>query len=165
MYYFYRQNQVQSLPPLPEGMIIKKQTPNKFVPKMHSMQMGRKRFYYFSVMTFLFRGFSRVFKEYDIIINNEIISKAVLISKVPIYKFLPKDGIHLCYCETIPEARGKGYYPLLLNYIQNDMPKKNLYMIVDVTNSASIRGIEKAGFVRYAMGEKMSNGYFVEKKM
>lgn len=162
MYYFYKQNKIPPCPSFEKGIEIRKQTPNPVVQDMHAMQMGKKKFYYFMVMTFLCRGFRRVFKEYDVVINNKIVSKAVLISKVPIYKFLPRKGIHVCYCETIPEERGKGYYPLLLSYIQNDMPEKNLYMIVEETNTASIKGIEKSGFKRYANGQKLSNGQFVE---
>lgn len=161
MYYFYKQGEKPPLPKIEEGMVIKKQTPNAIIPGVDSMQMGRKRYWYFQIMTFLFKGINRVFKEYDIVIDNKIVSKAVLISKVPIYKFLPSNGVHLCYCETIPEARGKGYYPMLLSYIQNDFRNKELYMIVDQDNVASIRGIEKAGFVKYANGIKQDNGSFV----
>ena len=128
---------------------------------MHAMQIGRKKYCYYQVMSFLVRGFHRVFKEYDVMSGNKVISKAVLISKVPTYVFLPKDGVHICYCETIPEARGKGFYPLLLSYIQNDMPEKEMYMIVKNTNISSIRGIEKAGFVKYAVGKKTNDGRFV----
>ena len=114
------------------------------------------------VMTFLFRGFSRVFVEYDYIVNQTIVSKAVLISKVPLYKFLPSKGVHLCYCETIPEARGKGYYPQLLSYIQNDFRSDDLYMVVNEKNYASIRGIEKAGFERCGNIELLRNGVFIQ---
>ena len=126
------------------------------------MQMGRMKYFYYQLMTFIYRGFKRVFKEYDVVIDNTIVSKAVLISKVPVYKFLPKNGIHICYCETVPEARGKGYYPLLLKYIQNDMLNQDFYMIVDEDNISSIKGIEKAGFIRYANGQKTLDGRFVE---
>ena len=163
MYYFYKQGVIPSQPTLPAGVIIKRQIPKPFVKNMYSMQMGKKRFCYFFLMTFLYRGISRVFKEYDVIIEDEVVSKAVLVSKVPIYHFLPKGGVHLCYCETISEARGHGYYPLLLSYIQNDNPQMELFMIVEETNYASIRGIEKAGFVKYAKGEKLENGKFVAK--
>ncbi len=129
---------------------------------MSIMQMGRMKYFYYQLMTFIYRGFKRVFKEYDVVIDNTIVSKAVLISKVPVYKFLPKNGIHICYCETVPEARGKGYYPLLLKYIQNDMLNQDFYMIVDEDNISSIKGIEKAGFIRYANGQKTLDGRFVE---
>ena len=75
-------------------------------------------------------------------------------------KFLPLKGVHLCYCETIEKERGHGYYPLLLKYIQSDV-KKSLYMVVKESNTASIKGIEKAGFVKYASGRKLTNGHFV----
>lgn len=162
MYYLYKQGVIPSMPMLAEGAIIKKRLPKSHVNDMHFMQMGVKRFWYFMVMSFLFRGFSRVFVEYDYIVNQTIVSKAVLISKVPLYKFLPSKGIHLCYCETIIGARGKGYYPQLLSYIQNDNPDMDLYMVVDETNNASIRGIEKAGFERCGKVEKLNNGVFVE---
>lgn len=164
MYFLYRQDVLPSMPMLAENAIIKKQIPNPFVKNMHSMQMGRKRFWYFMFMSFLFRGFSRVFVEYDYIVNKTIVSKAVLISKVPLYKFLPSKGIHLCYCETIPEARGKGYYPQLLSFIQNDFRSDDLYMVVDEKNISSIRGIEKAGFKRCGKVLKLDNGTFVEVK-
>lgn len=161
MYYFYKQGIIPASPITEDGIVIKKQSPHAIVPGVKTMQMGRKRFWYFQIMTFFISGFNRVFKEYDIIIDGKIVSKAVLISKVPIYKFLPSKGVHLCYCETIPEARGKGYYPLLLSYIQNDFRDRDLYMIVDQDNFASIRGVEKAGFIKYANGIKQDNGSFV----
>lgn len=164
MYYLYKQGIIPPSPNIPEGIEIRRQKPHPFVHKMSAMQIGKKKYYYYRFMTFLCRGFRRVFKEYDVLINNEIVSKAVLISKVPTYGFLPDKGIHVCYCETIPEVRGRGYYPLLLRYIQNDMPENNLYMIVDVNNDASIKGIEKAGFVRYGEGQKLANGKIVENK-
>lgn len=163
MYYLYKQGTIPKVPVFDRKVItIKKQIPNPLVKNMHSMQMGRKDYLYFMVMTFLVRGFSRVFIEYDIIVDNEVVSKAVLISKVPKYKFLPAKGVHLCFCETIEKARGNGYYPLLLSFIQNDNPQMELYMIVDENNNSSIRGIEKAGFVKYANGLKLPNGQIVE---
>ena len=161
MYYFYKQGIIPPILKLPEGINICKCNPNPFVKDMHFMQMGKKKFYYYQLMSFIYRGLKRVFVEYDIVLDNRILSKAVVISKVPIFKFLPRTGLHVCYCETIPEARGKGYYPLLLNYIQNDLYNYELYMIVDDKNTASIKGIEKAGFIKYAEGIKKNNGTFV----
>lgn len=162
MYYFYKQGTIPPCPQLPNGVEIKKGTPNPFVPGMSEMQIGKKKYLYYQIMTLLNRGLHRVFEEYDVIVDNKVVSKAVLISKVPVYKFLPKKGIHVCYCETIPEARGNGYYPMLLSYIQNDKTQKNLYMIVEEHNLSSIKGIEKTGFVRYALGDKLNFGCFVE---
>ena len=164
MYYFYKKNIIPPCPILEDRIKIRRTIPLHFVPDMHHMQIGKKRFCYFQLMTFLFRGFKRIFREYNIVINDRVVSKAVLISKVPIYKFLPSNGIHICFCETIPEARGKGYYPLLLSYILNDMPDKEFYMIVDEKNIPSIKGIEKAGFVKYGAGEKRKDGTFILKE-
>lgn len=162
MYYLFRQDMLPQPPNLEEGAAIKKRVPHPFVKDMKSMQIGKRRFWYFFVMSFLCRGFSRVFKEYDLILNGRIVSKAVLVSKVPIYRFLPSKGIHLCYCETVPDERGKGYYPLLLSYIQHDFHSGDLFMVVDENNAASLRGVEKAGFVKYGIGQKKNNGVFVE---
>ena len=161
MYYLYKQGIIPQTPELSDNLSIVRQPPHPFIDKVDSMQMGRRRFWYFTIMTFLCRGIFRVFEEYDVIKDGIIVSKAVLISKVPLYRFLPRKGIHLCYCETIPEARGKGYYPMLLSYIQNQHKGNNLYMIVDEKNISSIRGIEKAGFVRCGKVEKQSDGIFV----
>ena len=161
MFYYYKQAKTPTLPLLPSGMTIIRRIPQQFVCNMQKMQIGKKRWYYFQVMTFLYRGFSRVFEEYDLIVDRKIVSKAVLISRVPIYSFLPLRGLHLCYCETAIDERGKGYYPLLLSYIQNVRPGNDLYMIVDGTNTASIRGVEKAGFIKYAEGRKTNKGAFV----
>ena len=78
-----------------------------------------------------------------------------------LYEFLPSDGVHLCYCETASDERGKGYYPMLLRHIRARYPRKDLQMIVYEDNTASIKGIEKAGFIRYAEGRKTSDGRFV----
>ena len=78
-------------------------------------------------------------------------------SYVPMYRFMPHDGIHLGYCITDEKERGKGYYSLLLKMIQNDMPYHDLYMAVDEDNIASIKGIENAGFVRCGKCKKEGN--------
>lgn len=93
--------------------------------------------------------------------GDKILCKALLMSKIPEYEFLPDDGIHICYCETASDERGKGFYPMLLRYIRARYPRKDLYMTVYEDNVASIKGIEKAGFVRYAEGQKNSERHFV----
>ena len=45
-------------------------------------------------------GVNRVFTEYQIIVNGQVASKAVIMSKVPIYKFMPRNGLHLGFCFT-----------------------------------------------------------------
>ena len=54
-------------------------------------------------------------------------------------------------CVTVPRDRGRGIYPLMLSHICADWRQRGghrAYMVVNVNNVASIRGIEKAGFRR-----------------
>ena len=139
---------------------VKKVFPKMFVDGMTSMNLGKRGFLYHFVCTFLKRGFNRTFVEYDLCKNNKVISKAVLISKDAVYQFLPPKGIHLGFCETVKDERGKGYYPALLKYICRVNPTMDFHMIVKVNNTASIRGIEKAGFKRYG-GIKNNKGHFI----
>lgn len=58
--------------------------------------------------------------------------------------------IYSCYVEKY--ARGKGIYPLMLHKALQDHSEsmyRCAYIGVSSSNSASIRGIEKAGFKRY----------------
>lgn len=59
-------------------------------------------------------------------------------------------------CYTVPEFRGKGLYTNTLLYIisQNEYKKSSFWMIVDENNGASIRGIEKAGFLKIGKVKK-----------
>lgn len=53
-------------------------------------------------------------------------------------------------CATIPEYRGLGIYPHMLNYIVGDLKiighTDRVYILVSPDNSPSIKGIERAGF-------------------
>jgi len=54
-------------------------------------------------------------------------------------------------CVTAPSYRGRGIYPMVLAAICRDrrrLGQRRAYMVVNVDNHASIRGIEKAGFQR-----------------
>jgi RimJ/RimL family protein N-acetyltransferase len=63
---------------------------------------------------------------------------------------VPDRGAYIHYCETTPEARGRGIYPAVLNHIARETGSHDLYITTDVGNTASRRGIEKAGFAEYA---------------
>jgi ribosomal protein S18 acetylase RimI-like enzyme len=57
------------------------------------------------------------------------------------------------FCLTLPEARGKGLYPKVINAILGYLRDKGMthvFMCVHKDNTSSIRGIEKAGFERVA---------------
>ena len=163
MYLFYRQDlQKKNIKAdLPVGVSLIKTSVHPFVKDMNNMQVGKRKCLYYRIFTWLCNPFRRTFLEYNLVKDTKIISKAVLISKVPLYSFLPQNGLHICYCETIPEERGKGLYPLLLNQIQNDYPQRNLYMVVAENNIPSIKGIEKAGFIKYGKGIKNNRGVFI----
>ncbi len=61
---------------------------------------------------------------------------------------LKKSEAFIHYCETAPSARGMHIYPAVLSRICNDFREKASIMIsCNAKNSASIRGITKAGFV------------------
>ena len=52
------------------------------------------------------------------------------------------------YCETAPQARGKGIYPAVLSKIVDDFKHKGeILMSINAKNTASIKGAQKAGFV------------------
>lgn len=61
-------------------------------------------------------------------------------------------GFKLAYtigdCWTIPEFRGRGIYTFMLEYIKNDNLGKSIVIYCALSNAASIRGIEKAGFTK-----------------
>lgn len=63
-----------------------------------------------------------------------------------------KEYIHYCY--VTPQYRGKGIYPCMLNYLAGKVfenhAEREVYISAGYNNYASIRGIEKAGFVYWA---------------
>lgn len=107
--------------------------------------------------TFLWRCLTLgkgTYVEYQLCVGETAVCTAEVISKLPFFPFMGKEDIFIGPCRTLPEHRGKGYYPFLLNHIVNGNPSKNGIMIVEENNHSSIRGVEKAGFRRYARGKK-----------
>lgn len=73
-------------------------------------------------------------------------------SKVRLHTFyslhLNPTDLFIRNCETAENARGNGVYPSVLNFIINKYRNdRDIFIHVDQTNFASIRGIEKVGFV------------------
>lgn len=101
------------------------------------------------------------YKEYCLLANNIVVAKAEVTGKLPIFPFMPKHGIHIGPCVTMPAYRGRGYYPYLLDYIVRLYGQENCYIMVEETNTASIRGVEKVGFNRFATGKKDIAGRYV----
>lgn len=92
--------------------------------------------------------------EYQILLENKVISYARVVPKNFMFKFIPNNGYHIGPCYTEPEHRGKGLYPLLLQHIMDDKPNTKFYMIIDENNISSIRGVRKVGFIEIAKGKK-----------
>lgn len=67
-----------------------------------------------------------------------------------IYPMKLKPNQHFIhYCETSPEARGRGIYPAVLSKIALDYKGRGEVLIcIDSKNTASIKGAIKAGFVK-----------------
>lgn len=92
--------------------------------------------------------------------EGEVVSKAELVSWIPIFRFMPKRAYHIGPCSTIPKERGKGFYPYLLNCIIANNPTAEYYMIVSESNLSSIKGVRKAGFVEIGRGYKDKLGFY-----
>lgn len=62
---------------------------------------------------------------------------------------LKEDEAYIHYCETVPFARGRGIYPIVLNKIVKDLhgQASNVYISTIESNIASRKGIKKAGFI------------------
>jgi RimJ/RimL family protein N-acetyltransferase len=62
---------------------------------------------------------------------------------------LANTDIEIKHCYTSPTVRGKGIYPNVINTIKKVIKKngiKRVFMSVHPDNTASIKGIERAGF-------------------
>jgi GNAT superfamily N-acetyltransferase len=94
------------------------------------------------------------FVEYQLIYDGRVVSTARVTPKLPTFPFMPIDGYHIGPCFTEPEYRGRGFYPLLLQYIMELNPNSRYYMIVNEANESSLRGVKKVGFVEFARGKK-----------
>ena len=64
------------------------------------------------------------------------------------FSFLHEGDFEIGPCMTVGDYRGRGCYPYVLNAIteRKACGTGNYYMIVRDDNSASVKGIEKAGF-------------------
>ena len=64
------------------------------------------------------------------------------------FPFMKEKDIEIGPCETDPAYRGKNIYPYVLSYIiEKELDDEGVaYMIVEDSNTPSIRGITKAGF-------------------
>jgi hypothetical protein len=91
---------------------------------------------------------------YRFLNKDQVIHRSTLFKSVFLLRLLNKKGPVIGDCFTNTNYRGLSLYPKMIHYIAKiNLFEKNLnelFIIVDTTNAASIRGIEKAGFIKYA---------------
>lgn len=89
-------------------------------------------------------------------INGDLMHTSYVIPECIKFPFMSRGDYEIGPCYTYPAYRGKGIYSNVLYGICNKMKNTNptFYMIVDEANEPSIKGIEKAGFVRCGVVQK-----------
>lgn len=80
--------------------------------------------------------------------TGKVVHTSYAIPKCIKFPFLSNNDYEIGPCMTIPEYRGKGIYPQVLNYITYSCGGRDtkFYMLVNPTNESSIKGIKKANF-------------------
>ena len=163
MYHFFLHTAETTLPCL---LPIRKTTPNP----LHANSMrGKLHIALWLLLTGVKRG---EYYLYELLKDGKVVSTAEVCTGHWQLPFLTirmgagKKDYHIGPCMTCPNERGKGYYPMLLQAIMNDLgTQNNYYMIVHETNAPSLRGIAKAGFTRIGVGGKNKYGqYIITKK-
>ena len=86
--------------------------------------------------------------------DNRVVHTSCVVGKCFKFPFLSKSSAEIGPCATHSDFRGMGIYPMVLNYIRSIGEYTDYYMLVRSDNTASIRGIEKAGFLRIGTVEK-----------
>lgn len=99
-----------------------------------------------------------------VVLNAEgaIVHTSRVIGKCYKFPFLSKHSAEIGPCATAKEYRGRGIYPMVLKHVLAHGGYSEYYMLVHDTNTASIRGIEKAGFVRIGQVQKR-HGRWIQK--
>lgn len=88
--------------------------------------------------------------------EGEIAHTSYVIPKCLKFAFMKAGDFEIGPCFTAPASRGKGIYPTVIRAICKEFAtdRNTLYMIVKESNTASIRGIEKAGFEKCGIVKK-----------
>ena len=117
-------------------------------------KFGLKKFCVRILFQIMTRGGAKLFYVADK--DGNLMHTSYVVPKCAKFPFLGRNDYEIGPCYTYPAYRGKGIYPKVLHYICNHMrnEKAVFYMIVDEANKSSIRGIEKAGFVKYGTVQK-----------
>ena len=78
--------------------------------------------------------------------GEKLIHTSLVTNKSFKFPFMSENDLHIGPCITKEEYRGRGIYPKVLQKIALDSPQKTLFMIIEDSNIASIKGVTKAGF-------------------
>lgn len=90
---------------------------------------------------------------YTIKENNILVHTSYLFDKVFLLKLFKKKGPVIGDCYTNKLYRGQSIYPQVINKIALETLNKEIdevFIVVDYDNVSSIKGIEKAGFSKFA---------------
>lgn len=88
--------------------------------------------------------------------DNRILHTSYLIPRCYKFPFMKKNDFEIGPCNTDMSARRKGFYFQTLYTITTDkrLCGSDFYMLVNDQNIPSIKGIEKAGFVKVGYAKK-----------
>ncbi len=105
--------------------------------------------FYISLLTF---GRTEIYFAFDS--NRNLIHSAYVIPRNFKYPFLQKDEWCIGPCNTPEPFRGQGIYQYVLSYILVNNPGRDFCMFIRNENTASQKGVVKAGFT--LVGEKVT---------
>lgn len=114
----------------------------------------------FEIKSFILRfyfGLITAFKAkiFYVVVDNKLVHYSYLIPRCFKFKFLNDKDYEIGPCFTLKEFRGKGIYPAVLKKITTAINENStFYMIVSSQNISSIKGIEKAKFVKCGIVKK-----------
>lgn len=101
--------------------------------------------------------------------GENLVHRSYVIPKCSKFPFMGKEDYEIGPCFTYPKYRGKGIYPAVLKTICNRVGNEHttFYMIVEDTNTPSIKGIEKAGFQKCGIVEitKFTKRYILKTRL
>jgi hypothetical protein len=91
----------------------------------------------------------RFFKAYVVLHGSKVVHASLVFTRNLLARQLGfRNVLIIGNCVTDEEYRGKGIYPAVLKRIRADFADRTLIVFVDPANTASVRGLEKAGFRR-----------------
>lgn len=142
---FKKQKECKRINPIDESYVVKVFTPHLGRLFMEEEKKDPHILLFRLYISVLTRNKTKIYTIQD---GEVILHMSYVIPPNYKYPFLGRDDLAIGPCNTVPSARGKGLYPWMLEYIINDNKTKNFYMFIREENSASIKGVLKAGFVR-----------------